>query len=224
MPDRAELSAGIGKDVVRMIRRYELRLSEYRGRTVQALSDMERRLTTRLSSCIGTLSIWGCSSASLTREPPCAVATAYCDANGAIITEAKIGDEVKIETITHTHESGGNVCRKHMNQPCQQLAQLDEIVEWFEQDDFDMEAAIAKFEQGSALPRVSGARLATLDNKISVLKQSSRRVACSMLVYLSFAVPVICFWVCRCTGCAVRTVASETGRACFDRIVHFVGQ
>lgn len=54
----------------------------------------------------------------------------------------------------------------------QQLAQLDEIVAWFEQDDFDMEAAIAKFEQGSALAESIRARLATLDNKISVLKQS----------------------------------------------------
>ena len=32
-----------------------------------------------------------------------------------------------------------------------QLAELDEIVAWFEQDDFDIEAAIAKFEAGSKL-------------------------------------------------------------------------
>lgn len=54
----------------------------------------------------------------------------------------------------------------------QQLAQLDDIVAWFEQDDFDMEAAIAKFEEGSALAGSIRSKLATLENKITVLKQS----------------------------------------------------
>ncbi|MGB3023674.1 MAG: exodeoxyribonuclease VII small subunit [Candidatus Saccharimonadales bacterium] len=54
----------------------------------------------------------------------------------------------------------------------QQLAQLDDIVAWFEQDDFDMEEAIAKFEEGSALAVSIRAKLATLENKITVLKQS----------------------------------------------------
>ncbi|MBP7760488.1 exodeoxyribonuclease VII small subunit [Candidatus Saccharibacteria bacterium] len=53
----------------------------------------------------------------------------------------------------------------------QQLAKLDEIVVWFEQDDFDMEAAIAKFEEGSALAESIRAKLATLENNITVLKQ-----------------------------------------------------
>ena len=39
----------------------------------------------------------------------------------------------------------------------EQLAQLDEIVAWFEQDDFDMEEALGKFEE--------------LENKIIVLKE-----------------------------------------------------
>lgn len=103
VPDRAELSAGIGKDVVRMIRRYELRLSEYRGRTVQALSDMERRLTTRLEQLYRHVEHLGLLLGQL--DPRAALRRGYSvlrDANGAIITEAKIGDEVKIETITHT--------------------------------------------------------------------------------------------------------------------------
>ncbi len=53
----------------------------------------------------------------------------------------------------------------------QQLAKLDEIVVWFEQDDFDMEAAIAKFEEGSVLAESIRAKLATLENNITVLKQ-----------------------------------------------------
>ncbi|MFZ1458280.1 MAG: exodeoxyribonuclease VII small subunit [Candidatus Saccharimonadales bacterium] len=51
-----------------------------------------------------------------------------------------------------------------------QLAELDEIVAWFEQDDFDIEAAIAKFEAGSKLAEAIKAELATLENKITVLK------------------------------------------------------
>lgn len=51
-----------------------------------------------------------------------------------------------------------------------QLALLDEIVAWFEQDDFDIEEAIAKFEQGAALAKEIKTKLATLDNTITILK------------------------------------------------------
>ncbi len=53
----------------------------------------------------------------------------------------------------------------------EQLAHLDEIVAWFEQDDFDMEEAIAKFEEGSALADDIRSKLQTLENKITVLKE-----------------------------------------------------
>lgn len=61
------------------------------------------------------------------------------------------------------------------NQPkpslADQLARLDEIVTWFEQDDFDIEEAIAKFEEGSALADEIKVKLTTLENKITVLKE-----------------------------------------------------
>lgn len=52
-----------------------------------------------------------------------------------------------------------------------QLAKLDEIVAWFEQDDFDIEAAITKFEEGSAVAEQIKTKLTTLENTITVLKQ-----------------------------------------------------
>ncbi len=53
----------------------------------------------------------------------------------------------------------------------EQLAQLDEIVAWFEQDDFDMEEALTKFEEGSKLADDIRSKLSTLENKITVLKE-----------------------------------------------------
>ncbi len=53
----------------------------------------------------------------------------------------------------------------------EQLAQLDEIVAWFEQDDFDMEEALGKFEEGSKLAEEIRTKLSTLENKITVLKE-----------------------------------------------------
>jgi exodeoxyribonuclease VII small subunit len=52
------------------------------------------------------------------------------------------------------------------------LAELEEIVEWFEQDDLDIEQAIGKFEIGSKLAGSIKEDLGELDNKITVLKKS----------------------------------------------------
>lgn len=51
------------------------------------------------------------------------------------------------------------------------LAKLDETVAWFEQDDFDIEQAITKFEQGSQLATEIKARLDILENNVTVLKE-----------------------------------------------------
>ena len=52
----------------------------------------------------------------------------------------------------------------------QQLEELEAIVAWFEQDDIEIEAAIAKFEEGSKLADTIKEKLAGLENKITVLK------------------------------------------------------
>lgn len=52
-----------------------------------------------------------------------------------------------------------------------QLAQLEEVVAWFERDDIDIQEAIARFEEGSRLAEDIKERLAHLENKITVLKE-----------------------------------------------------
>ena len=52
-----------------------------------------------------------------------------------------------------------------------QLAQLDEIIGWFDQDDFDLDQALEKFDQGVALADDIKKRLLKLENKIVVLKE-----------------------------------------------------
>ena len=52
-----------------------------------------------------------------------------------------------------------------------QIAKLDEVVAWFEQDDFDIDAAIAKFEEGAELADDIKQKLSTLENKITILKK-----------------------------------------------------
>lgn len=58
-----------------------------------------------------------------------------------------------------------------------QLTELEAIVDWFEQEDLDVEAAIERFEAGSALADDIKQRLDKLDNKIIVLKQKFDREA-----------------------------------------------
>ena len=52
-----------------------------------------------------------------------------------------------------------------------QLAELEELVAWFDQDDVDIEQAIEKFEQGSKLADDIKTELEQFENKITVLKQ-----------------------------------------------------
>lgn len=52
-----------------------------------------------------------------------------------------------------------------------QLAQLDELIAWFDQEDFDLDEALAKFDQGVLLTEAIRDRLQTVQNKITVLKQ-----------------------------------------------------
>ena len=52
-----------------------------------------------------------------------------------------------------------------------QLAELEELVAWFDQDDLDIEQAIEKFEKGSKLADDIKTELAQFENKITVLKQ-----------------------------------------------------
>lgn len=53
----------------------------------------------------------------------------------------------------------------------QDLRQLEAIVAWFEQDDLEIEAAIAQFEKGNELATKIKGQLATIENKITVLKE-----------------------------------------------------
>jgi len=52
-----------------------------------------------------------------------------------------------------------------------QLAQLDELLGWFERDDFDVEEALEKYEKGMALVAAIEERLSGVQNKVTVLKQ-----------------------------------------------------
>ena len=53
-----------------------------------------------------------------------------------------------------------------------QMAELEELVSWFEQDDLDIEQAINKFEIGSELAGSIKNDLGELEYKITVLKKS----------------------------------------------------
>lgn len=50
------------------------------------------------------------------------------------------------------------------------LHELEAVVTWFEQDDLDVEQAIAKFEAGSKLADEIAEQLASLENTVTVLK------------------------------------------------------
>lgn len=53
----------------------------------------------------------------------------------------------------------------------EQLGQLDQIIAWFEQDDFDLDEALAKFETGMKLAETIKSRLAELENTVVILKK-----------------------------------------------------
>jgi len=52
-----------------------------------------------------------------------------------------------------------------------QLRELDELIAWFDQDDFDLDEALQKFDAGVKLTEEIEARLRTLENKITVLRE-----------------------------------------------------
>jgi exodeoxyribonuclease VII small subunit len=58
-----------------------------------------------------------------------------------------------------------------------QLSELDELLAWFEQDDFDVEAALQKYEDGMKLIGDISDRLKNVENKVEVLKKRFDQVA-----------------------------------------------
>jgi exodeoxyribonuclease VII small subunit len=52
-----------------------------------------------------------------------------------------------------------------------QLRELDELLMWFEQEDFDLEEALKKYEGGMDLINTIQERLKGVENKVEVLKQ-----------------------------------------------------
>lgn len=53
----------------------------------------------------------------------------------------------------------------------EQLTELDELLAWFDQPDIDLDAALAKFDQGVKLTEDIKKRLATFENKVTILKK-----------------------------------------------------
>lgn len=53
----------------------------------------------------------------------------------------------------------------------EQLAKLDELVAWFEGDEFALEQALDKYRQAEMLAAEIEKELATFKNEITVLKQ-----------------------------------------------------
>jgi exodeoxyribonuclease VII small subunit len=52
-----------------------------------------------------------------------------------------------------------------------QLRELDELIAWFDQDDFDLDEALKKFDEGVKLTAEIEERLKKLENKITVLRE-----------------------------------------------------
>lgn len=53
----------------------------------------------------------------------------------------------------------------------EQIDELNELMEWFEQDDVDIEESLKKFDQADALAKAIEKRLSSLDNEVTVLKE-----------------------------------------------------
>ncbi len=51
------------------------------------------------------------------------------------------------------------------------LAELEKLLEWFEQDDLDIEEALAKYEKGSELAASIREQLSEIENKITILEK-----------------------------------------------------
>lgn len=52
-----------------------------------------------------------------------------------------------------------------------QMAELDQLLAWFDQPDIDLDQALVKFDDGVRLTKDIKKRLTTLEAKITVLKQ-----------------------------------------------------
>lgn len=52
-----------------------------------------------------------------------------------------------------------------------QLTELDQLIAWFDQEDFDLDEALKKFDEGVKLADEVKERLSALENKITILKQ-----------------------------------------------------
>lgn len=52
----------------------------------------------------------------------------------------------------------------------EQLTKLDEVLGWFERDDFDVEEALSKYQTGMELTKHISEKLQAIENKIEVLK------------------------------------------------------
>jgi len=52
-----------------------------------------------------------------------------------------------------------------------QLADLDDVLAWFDRPDIDLDEALKKFDQGIKLAESAKVKLTQLENKISILKQ-----------------------------------------------------
>ena len=52
-----------------------------------------------------------------------------------------------------------------------ELKELEAIVEWFESDEVDLNAALPKFERGMELAARLKKHLATVENKVEVIKK-----------------------------------------------------
>jgi exodeoxyribonuclease VII small subunit len=53
----------------------------------------------------------------------------------------------------------------------EQLTELDTLLAWFDQPDLDLDEALAKFDRGVKLTEDIKKRLATLENKVTILKK-----------------------------------------------------
>lgn len=53
----------------------------------------------------------------------------------------------------------------------EQIDELNQLMEWFEREDVDVEQALKKFEEADKLAQAIEKRLVTLENDVTVLKQ-----------------------------------------------------
>lgn len=52
-----------------------------------------------------------------------------------------------------------------------QIAELDALLEWFDQPNLDLDQALAKFDQGVLLAEDIKKRLSAFENKVTILKK-----------------------------------------------------